>query len=110
MRIFTYLLLLLVVGLSPASARADAQLHFERPQELERDIAFWRRVYTEVSTQGGFIHDPERLDVVYEVIEFPAGVSARQRSKLIDDTKRKYTKILERLASGAENLTEEESR
>jgi membrane-bound lytic murein transglycosylase D len=110
MRILTCVLLLLVVGFSPASARADAQQLFERPQELERDIAFWRRVYTEVSTQGGFIHDPERLDVVYEVIEFPSGVSARQRSKLIDDTKRKYTKILERLASGAENLTEEESR
>lgn len=110
MRILTCLLLLFVVGFAPASARADAQQNFERPQELERDIAFWRRVYTEVSTQGGFIHDPERLDVVYEVVEFPAGASPRQRSKLIDDTKRKYTKILERLASGAENLTEEEAR
>lgn len=110
MRILTCVLILLIAGLMPAALRADAQEHFERPAELERDIAFWRRVYTEVSTQGGFIHDPERLDVVYDVVEFPAGSSARQRSKLIDEMKRKYTKILERLASGAENLSEEERR
>ena len=28
-----------------------------RPPELERDVQFWVRVYTEVDTNGGFLHD-----------------------------------------------------
>jgi membrane-bound lytic murein transglycosylase D len=97
-----------IATISPA--RADMDERFVRPAELERDIAFWRRVYTEVSTQGGLIHDPERLDVVYEVLKLPSDLSPRQRSKRIDDTKAKYARILERIASGAEDLNEEELR
>src|SRR5262245_50655602 len=83
---------------------------FVRPAALEPDIAFWRRIYTEVTTDGGLIHDPERLDVVYEVLEFPDDLSPRQRSKLIEDSKGKYARILEKLADGAEDLTREEQR
>src|ERR1043165_3268274 len=68
---------------------------FVRPAGLEPDIAFWRRIYTEVTTDGGLIHDPEHLDVVYEVLEFPDNLSPRQRSNIIEDTKQKYTRILE---------------
>jgi membrane-bound lytic murein transglycosylase D len=102
----------IAVSVAPTVASADANTdsEFVRPAELEHDIAFWRRVYTEVSTQGGLIHDPERLDVVYEVVEFPANLSPKQRSKRIEEAKKKYTRILERLARGIEELTEEERR
>ncbi|HVF16649.1 MAG TPA: LysM peptidoglycan-binding domain-containing protein [Steroidobacteraceae bacterium] len=84
---------------------------FPRPEELERDVAFWRRIYSEVSTSGGLLHDPERLDVVYEVIKFPADLPPRQRSKRIDELKTKYGTILDRLATADEStLTEEERR
>lgn len=91
-------------------AQADADTHFVRPAELEHDIAFWRRVYTEVTTRGGFIHDASNLAVVYEVLEFPTDLPPRQRSKRIEDTKKKYVRILERLAQGAEDLSAEEER
>lgn len=94
----------------PQAARADVDTEFVRPAELEPDIAFWRRVYTEVATTGGLIHDASNLGIVYEVIELPANLSPRQRSKRIEDTKKKYARILERLAQGAEKLTEEEKR
>ncbi len=94
----------------PQTARADVDTEFVRPAELEPDIAFWRRVYTEVATTGGLIHDASNLGIVYEVIELPANLSPRQRSKRIEDTKKKYARILERLAQGAEKLTEEEKR
>ena len=94
---------------APGSASADVD-HFVRPPELERDIAFWRRIYTEVSTEGGVLHDPEDLSVVYEVVKFPSDLSPRQRSKRIDDAKKRYSRILERIASGAEDLSEEELR
>ena len=110
MRLSIAFFLFFIAAMAPIGVNADAPSVFERPAELEPDIAFWRRVYTEVSTQGGLIHDPEHLDVVYEVLEFPAGSSQRQRSKRIDEAKRKYARILERLASGAEDLSNEEQR
>ena len=105
---FTILSLVSLAGLP--TARADVETAFVRPAELEPDIAFWRRVYTEVKTSGGFIHDASNLAVVYEVIELPSNLSRRQRSKHIDDAKKKYVRILERLAQGAENLSAEEQR
>ncbi len=99
-------LILLALVAAPAFA-SDA---FPRPAALEHDIAFWRRIYTEVGTDGGLIHDPVRLDVVYEVMKFPDDLSPRERSKRIDDTKRKYSRILDRLAAGATDLSEEDQR
>lgn len=81
---------------SLALAANDA---FSRPAELERDVLFWQRVYTEVTTNGGLLHDPVRLDVVYEVVQFPADLSPRQRSNRIDELKKKYSRILKRLAT-----------
>lgn len=99
---------LLLASAAVANAASDA---FPRPAELERDIAFWRRIYTEVTTSGGLLHDPERLDVVYEVVQFPPDLSPRQRSKRVDDLKQKYGRILDRLATVDESqLTEEEQR
>jgi membrane-bound lytic murein transglycosylase D len=93
-----------------APSRAAESGHFVRPAELERDIAFWRRVYTEVTTEGGLLHDPEDLSIVYEVLNFPSDIAPKQRSRRIDDAKKKYARILDRLARGAEDLSEEEQR
>lgn len=99
---------LLVLG---AAAHADSSSPFPRPAELEHDIAFWRRVYTEVTTNGGLLHDPVRLDVVYEVVEFPPNLSPRERSKRVDALKKKYARILDRIATVNESeLTAEEKR
>jgi len=94
----------------PARASASQSQHFVRPAELEPDIAFWRRIYTEVTTEGGLLHDPEDLRVVYEVLEFPSDIAPKTRSKRIEDAKKKYSRILDRLASGADDLSEEERR
>jgi membrane-bound lytic murein transglycosylase D len=93
-----------------APARGAETDHFVRPAELERDIAFWRRVYTEVTTEGGLLHDPEDLSIVYEILNFPSDIAPKTRSKRIDDAKKKYARILDRLASGATDLSEEELR
>jgi membrane-bound lytic murein transglycosylase D len=100
------ILLLSVCSMFVSTAMADDAI--ERPAELERDIAFWRRIYTEVSTSGGLIHDPERLDVVYEVLQFPKDLAPRERSKRIDNTKLKYARILRNLANGSANGADEE--
>jgi membrane-bound lytic murein transglycosylase D len=93
-----------------ACRAAVASDGFPRPAELEADIAFWRQIYSQVSTDGGLIHDPVRLEVVYEQMTFPDDLSSRERSKRIDAAKKKYSNILERLASGADDLNAEEQR
>lgn len=103
--------LFLVLLFASAATSAAGNDAFPRPEELERDIAFWRRIYTEVTTSGGLLHDPERLDVVYEVVQFPADTAPRQRSKRVDELKKKYAHILDRIASTDESaLTAEEKR
>jgi membrane-bound lytic murein transglycosylase D len=43
--------------------------HFPRPAELEPAIRFWTRVYTEVDTKSGFLHDSMNMGVVYRKVE-----------------------------------------
>ena len=47
---------------SAAAATGDEVL--PRPANLEPAINFWLRVYTEVESSGGVIHDSRNLDVV----------------------------------------------
>ena len=56
---------------------------FPRPAQLEPDVQFWERVYSQVTTQGGLLHDDRFLDVVYEELSFPAGMSPRERACLL---------------------------
>jgi len=83
--------------LASLDAAADT---LPRPQGLEPNVRFWSHIYSEVDTHGGLIHDSERLDVVYETLSFPAGVTARERERRIEQAKRRYTAILLQLAAG----------
>lgn len=44
---------------------------FPRPTELEHQVAFWRRVYSEWRRSQTAVHDDRYLDLVYEVIDLP---------------------------------------
>ena len=90
---------------------AAANPELPRPPQLEPNVRFWTRVYTEVDTGGGLIHDSEHLDVVYEVVRVPAGLSNRAREQRIDAVKDRYRAILRKLARGERTgLSEEERR
>ena len=78
---------------------ADSDTVMPRPPELERDVKFWVRVYTEVDTNGGFIHDQYNLAVVYDTIHFEPNTSPRQRQHIVDDAKAKATAALRRIAA-----------
>jgi membrane-bound lytic murein transglycosylase D len=84
---------------------------FPRPVELEPAVQFWTRVYTEIDTHSGFIHDDLRLDIVYQTVKLPDDVSFRERRKRVERSLQTYQAILTRLASGARsNLDAEEQR
>jgi membrane-bound lytic murein transglycosylase D len=84
---------------------------FEHPAALERDIRFWIRVYTEVTTDGGLLHDDWNLGVVYEVLRFDPGDSPAQREHHVTLAKARYAELLRRFAAGdTDNLTPHERR
>ena len=100
------LLLLLLFIVVPVQA---ADEDFPRPAGLEPDVAFWTRVYTEVDTNAGLLHDSRNLAVVYQVVRFDPGQSRRSRNAEVAQLKKNYQAILRQLAAGKrENLTEDQ--
>lgn len=91
------------------SAGVQAQSHngnplFPRPAALEPAIKFWTRVYTEVDTDSGFLHDAENLSVIYRRVDYN-----RQE---IESYRRRISEDLKILASGKRNnltLTQQEA-
>ncbi len=100
------LLLFLCLGVRLAAA-ADVLL--PRPPELETDVQFWIRVYSEISTSDGFIHDQRNLAIVYATLHF-GDEPPRERQRRVDAARERYQAALRRLASGAEPATAEEKR
>jgi len=65
------------LGAQPAAADAAGSApmsrEIPRPPELRRDVDFWIRVYSEITTLQGFLHDERNLAIVYETLSLPAG-------------------------------------
>ncbi|MGC1386766.1 MAG: transglycosylase SLT domain-containing protein, partial [Steroidobacteraceae bacterium] len=84
---------------------------FVHPPELERDVRFWIRVYTEVTTDQGLLHDDWNLSLVYEVLRFDPDTSPPQRERRVAEAKAHYAALLRRFAAGeTDNLTAHERR
>ena len=102
--------LLILLTIHPVGA-TEPSSPFPRPAELEPDIRFWAYIFTAVDTRHGVIHDDRHLDVVYEIMPVPQGLSRRAREKRIKRVKARYKQILLRLAKGKRNnLRPEEQR
>src|SRR5262249_34651851 len=81
------------------------------PPSLEPAVRFWTRVYTEVDTHSGLIHDAENLGVVYETIHLPEGMPYRAREQRTEQAKREIRAILLGLAKGRrDGLSSDEER
>lgn len=103
--------LLLLPFANGYAADSDSPDPFVHPAALERDIRFWIRVYTEVTTDQGLIHDDWNLGLVYEVLRFDPASSPGQRERRVTEAKAKYAALLRRFAQGnTDNLTAHELR
>jgi len=106
---------LLILLLATPAAWGESERHaanpFPTPAGLEPDVRFWTRVYTEVDTGSGLLHDSRNLAAVYEVIDVPRGVARRSRERHIEKRKDKYRAILRKLGRGVRTgLSAEEKR
>ncbi|MBM87658.1 MAG: hypothetical protein CMQ41_04715 [Gammaproteobacteria bacterium] len=77
---------LLILGvLISSSSFAQDPAFFPQPPELEPAVDFWIKVYTEVDTQSGFLHDSRNLDVIYARLELNRRETDRIRSRIQSD-------------------------
>jgi membrane-bound lytic murein transglycosylase D len=97
---------LTLTGGPPATARAAEEPPprvldklFPQPPALDRDVNFWIRVYTEIGTNAGFLHDQYNLGVVYETIQFEPDLSARQRERLVAAARERTIAALKRIGT-----------
>ena len=97
-RILPTALLSVAIGLAHLTAVATAA-DLPRPPELERDVQFWIRVYTQVTTHEGLLHDERNLAVVYQTLQFEPDIAPSERREQIDAQREHYRAIL-RLQQG----------
>src|SRR5256886_6606707 len=74
-----------------ALARALAQDNpMPRPPLLERDVQFWIRVYTQIDTNAGLLHDQYNLSVVYDTLHFAPNTTPAEREHQVDQAREHY--------------------
>src|SRR5262245_27294653 len=101
-----------VIASLAISARADS---IPRPAGIQEDVNFWVRVYTEVTTNEGFLHDERNLAVIYETLKFGAGTSPRDRQRQVDERRDRLVAALRRIAAalgegGRDGLSDDDKR
>src|SRR5579862_2112370 len=97
---------LCALGIAPAFASPD---EMTRPAALEPDVQFWIRVYTQIDTNAGFLHDQYNLGVVYDTIHFAPDASQSAREHAVQEHRERIAAALRRIAAaGDEPLSEED--
>ena len=105
------LCLLGLIGLLGAVACFANPDSMPRPAALEPDVEFWIRVYTQVDTNSGFLHDQYNLAVVYETLHFAADSSQSAREREVDARREAVAAALRRIAAAGDNpLSPEDQR
>ncbi|MGD2074694.1 MAG: transglycosylase SLT domain-containing protein [Gammaproteobacteria bacterium] len=109
-RILTARLAALMV-LMAAPVKGSDEVRFERPASLRPAIAFWTRVYGEVDSLSGFVHDSRNLKVIYETLKFNWYDNAQLQEEQIEAAVQRYRSTLRVLAAGKrEDLTAREQK
>jgi membrane-bound lytic murein transglycosylase D len=87
---------LVLLLLAPCAVHADS---IPRPEGIRQDVNFWVRVYSEITTNEGFLHDERNLSVVYDTLKFGAGTSSRDRQRQVDERRDRYIAALRRISA-----------
>src|SRR2546430_1697230 len=87
------------LAFAPALAQDDPM---PRSQQLERDVQFWIRVYTQIDTNAGFLHDQYNLGVVYDTLHFALNTTPAERERQVDQAREGYVAALRRIADAGD--------
>ena len=110
--IILFAILPLTVVLTGIPAGAEPEL-FPLYDSLRPNVLFWKKIYTEYSTTQGVIHDKQNLGIIYDVINLKdrdRHGSRKINQNRIKTVKKKYKRILAKLAQGKRPIGPEEQR
>lgn len=70
---------------------------------LEKQVNFWKKIYTQYTTDQAVIHDTKDLDIIYEVIDFKkvfgdVKITEKMKRRLTNKIKKRYRNIVSGLA------------
>ena len=71
-----------------------------RPAALEPAIQFWTRIYGELDSASGLIHDERRLDAIYQILYLNPAAAPSLQNRSINGVQDSYRKALLALAAG----------
>lgn len=97
-------------GATPAAASSSATGELPDPPQLARDVHFWVRVYTQIDTNEGFLHDQYDLAVIYKTLRFSARAPGWERQRIVDRARRRIASELRQIARAGQALTPQERR
>jgi len=91
-----------------AGAMAD---NIVRPDALQPEVDFWKRVFAEVPSDQALVHDNRYLNVVYEIVRIPRNASWQKQRRLSESVRNKYRDALLQIAEGdRRSLSNEQAR
>lgn len=84
------------------TANLFANNDFPLPAQLEDNVHFWIKVYTQYSKSEVVIHDADHVNIIYDVINlddyFPRDMSLRRKWRKVEQEKKEYRHILHKLS------------
>ena len=78
------LLFVLVVSVSESNAAEK----FPEADSLRSTVAFWMRIYLEVTGDQGLLHDSRHPGIVYETVNFQGITGRRARQRKVNERER----------------------
>lgn len=80
---------------SPEALNVPLSRHIPFPPALQPDVNFWIRVYSEISTRQGFLHDDLNLSIVYATVDLPdRPPGSSERRAAIDTARERWQRAL----------------
>ena len=88
---------------SPPALSATSTGSLPRYAELQRDVDFWIRIYSQVPTSRGLLHDPVDLSIVYGEAAIPPGQpGSPERRAAIEAARERWRTALRQAADAVE--------
>ena len=112
-----WILMVMCIGIRSANGYETIN-PFPVPEGMELRVQFWINVFTKYSVDQQIIHDGDRPERIYRIVDFQAlfpngEVTPDQKEKVIQEEKEKVVALLKKFASGKmseEELSAEELR
>jgi membrane-bound lytic murein transglycosylase D len=110
-RLRSPLAVLVAAGLLAAATSAPAASDLiPRPAALEPDVQFWIKVYSQITTNEGYLHDQHNLSIIYETMHFDADTPVHERKARVEAQRDRIEQALRHLGSGAPPANADEQK